>query len=264
MTGISDDYCAMFAEAITGLDEKFQEQSEAQLTQALDITELKRKVSMLNQQDFGTRISKMIDIATKVSMMKLDDKIQEGHEKLQLIHKASQIQMNTTIFRNGKESKDQRDEIKLLVTRLEKRIGELAKDSSRMQKATDSVNQAMKELETLESEIIEMVNSPDPKMDSRIKQLEIISKEPVASLSRIEFFTYLDEFKSNNNEIVEKLIEDGIKESYKKSKWGLGYDDRNNNPTYRNIEVAKRSASIRACSENANARIRAFSQNGRD
>ena len=89
MTGISDDYCAMFAEAITGLDEKFQEQSEAQLTQALDITELKRKVSMLNQQDNGTRISKMIDIATKVSMMKLDDKIQEGHEKLQLIHKAS-------------------------------------------------------------------------------------------------------------------------------------------------------------------------------
>ena len=80
MTGISDDYCAMFAEAITGLDEKFQEQSEAQLAQALDITELKRKVSMLNQQDYGTRISKMIDIATKVSMMKLDDKIQEGHE----------------------------------------------------------------------------------------------------------------------------------------------------------------------------------------
>ena len=64
MTGISDDYCAMFAEAITGLDEKFQEQSEAQLAQALDITELKRKVSILNQQDFGTRIIKMIDFAT--------------------------------------------------------------------------------------------------------------------------------------------------------------------------------------------------------
>ena len=67
--------------------------------------------------------------------------------------------------------------------------------------------------------------------------------------------------KSNNNEIVEKLIEDGIKESYKKSKWGLGYDDRNNNPAYRRLEVAKRTASIRACSENANARIRAFSHN---
>ena len=119
----------------------------------------------------------------------------------------------------------------------------------------------MKELETLESKIIEMVKSPDPTMDSRIKQLEIISKESIESLSRIEFFTYLDEFKSNNNEIVEKLIEDGIKESYKKSKWGLGYDDRNNNPTYRRIEVAKRSASIRACSENANARIRAYSEN---
>ena len=91
MTGISDDYCTMFAEAITCLDAKFKEQSEVQLTQALDITELKRKVSILNQQDFGTRISKMIDVATKVSMMKLDDKIQEGHEKLQLIHKASQI-----------------------------------------------------------------------------------------------------------------------------------------------------------------------------
>ena len=85
MTGISDDYCSMFAEAITCLDAKVKEQSEVQLTQALDIRELKRKVSVLDQQDFGTRISKMIDVATKVSMMKLDDKIQEGHEKLQLI-----------------------------------------------------------------------------------------------------------------------------------------------------------------------------------
>ena len=98
MTGISDDYCSMFAEAITCLDAKVKEQSEVQLTQALDIRELKRKVSILDQQDFGTRISKMIDVATKVSMMKLDDKIQEGHEKLQLIHKSSQIQMNTAIF----------------------------------------------------------------------------------------------------------------------------------------------------------------------
>ena len=120
----------------------------------------------------------------------------------------------------------------------------------------------MKELGTLEAKIIEMVKSPDPTMDSRIKQLEIISKESVASLSRIEFFTYLDEFKSNNNEIVEQIIEEGIKESYKKFKWGLGYDNRNDNPTFRNIEIAKRTASIRACSENANARIRAYSQNG--
>ena len=134
---------------------------------------------MLNQQDHGTRISKMIDIATKVSMMKLDDKIQEGHDKLQLIHKASQIKMNTTISKNGKESKDQREEVKLLVTRLEKRISELVKDSSKIQKATESVNQAMKELETLESKIIEMVKSPDPTMDSRIKQLEVISKESI-------------------------------------------------------------------------------------
>ena len=140
MTGISDDYCSMFAEAITCLDAKVKEQSEVQLTQALDIRELKRKVSVLDQQDFGTRISKMIDVATKVSMMKLDDKIQEGHETLQLIHKSSQIQMNTTIFKNGQTSKDQREEVKLLVTRLEKRIGELAKDSSKMQKATNSVN----------------------------------------------------------------------------------------------------------------------------
>ena len=121
MAGIPEDYCAMFAEAITVLDEKFQKQSEAQLTQALEIAELKRKISTLNQQDHGTRISKMVDIATKVAMMKLDDKIEEGHDKLQLMHKASQIKTNTTIAKNGKESKDQREEVKLLVTRLEKK-----------------------------------------------------------------------------------------------------------------------------------------------
>ena len=261
MARIPDDYCTMFAEAITVLDEKFQNQNEAQSTQALEIAELKRKVSALYQQDHGTRISNMVDIATKVSVMKLDDKIEEGYDKLQLMHKTSQIKMNTTIAKNGKESKDQRDEIKLLASRLEKRINELVKDSNKIQKATESVNQAMKELEALELKIIEMLNGPDSTLEPRIKHLEAISKESVESLSRIEFFTYLDEFKSNNNEIVEKLVEDGIKESYKKLNWGLGYDDRNNNPTYRRIEVAKRSASIRACSENVSARIRTYSEN---
>ena len=194
MAGVTEEYCTIFAEAITVLDGKYKQQSEAQLIQALEITELKRKISTLGQQDYGTRISKMIDIATKVSMMKLDDKIQEGQNKLQLLHDTSQIKMNTTISKNGKESKDQRDEVKLLVTRLEKRISELVKDSSKIQKATESVNQAMKELETLESKIIEIVKSPDQTMDSRIKQLEVISKESIESLSRIEFFTYLDEF----------------------------------------------------------------------
>ena len=140
-------------------------------------------------------------------------------------------------------------------------MNELVKDSNKIQKATDSVTQAMKELETLELKIIEMINGPDSTLELRITNLEAISKESVESLSRIEFFTYLDEFQSNNNEIVEKLIEEGIKESYKKLNWGQGYDDRNNNPTYRRIEVAKRSASIRACSENVTARIRTYSKN---
>ena len=251
----------MLAEAITCLDSKIKEQSEAQQKQVLEIEELKRKVSILEQHDNGKSIRQLIDIATKVSMMKLDDKIHEATEKLQSMHDSSQTQMNNTIFKNGLSSKDQRDEIKLLVARLEKRVGELTKDSSKMQKTTDSVHKAMKELELLESKIIGMVNNPDPITESRIKQLEIISEGSVASLSRIEFFTYLDEFRTRNNEIVEKLIEDGIRESYKKVKWGLGYDGRNDNPTYRSIEIAKRSASIRACSENANARIRAYSQN---
>ena len=119
MAGIPDDYCTMFAEAITVLNEKFQHQNEAQSIQDLEIAELKRKILTLYQQDRGTRISKMVDIATKVAMMKLDDKIQEGDDKLQLMHKASQIKMNTTIAKNGKESKDQREEVKLLVTRFE-------------------------------------------------------------------------------------------------------------------------------------------------
>ena len=136
MARIPDDYCTILAEAITVLDEKFQNQNEAQSTQALEIAELKRKVSALYQQDHGTRISNMVDIAIKVAMMKLDDKIEEGYDKLQLMHKTSQIKMNTTIAKNGKESKDQRDEVKLLATRLEKRINELVKDSNKIQEAT--------------------------------------------------------------------------------------------------------------------------------
>ena len=105
MARIPDDYCTMFAEAITVLEERFQNQNEAQSTQALEIAELKRKVSALYQQDHGTRISKMVDIATKVAMMKLDDKIEEGHDKLQLMHKASQIKTIPQYLKTFKNQK---------------------------------------------------------------------------------------------------------------------------------------------------------------
>ena len=69
-------------------------------------------MSVLYPQEQGTRISNMVDIATKVSIMKMDDKLEEGYEKLQLMHKSSQTKMDITITKNGKESKDQRDETK--------------------------------------------------------------------------------------------------------------------------------------------------------
>ena len=150
MARTPDDYWTVFAEAITVLDDKFNKQNEAQLKQASELEEIKCKLSVLYPQEQGTRISNMVDIATKVSLMKLDDKLEEGYEKLQLMHKSSQAKMDITITKNGKESKDQRDEIKLLASRLEKRINELVKDSNKIQKAADSVTQAMKELETLE------------------------------------------------------------------------------------------------------------------
>ena len=105
MSGISEDYCSMFAEAITGLDSKVKEQSEVQQKQVLEIKELKRKISILEQHDNGKSIRQVIDIATKVSMIKLDDKMQEATKKLQLMHDSSQIQMNNTIFKNGQTSK---------------------------------------------------------------------------------------------------------------------------------------------------------------
>ena len=71
MSGTSEDYCSMFAEAITCLDSKIKEQSEAQQKQVLEIEELKRKVSILEQHDNGKSIRQLIDIATKVSMINL-------------------------------------------------------------------------------------------------------------------------------------------------------------------------------------------------
>ena len=47
----------MFAEAITCLDSKIKEQSEAQQKQVLEIEELKRKVSILEQHDNGKKHS---------------------------------------------------------------------------------------------------------------------------------------------------------------------------------------------------------------
>ena len=124
MARTPDDYWAVFAEAITVLDEKAKKQNEAQLRQATALEEIKRKISVLYPQEHGTRISNMVDMATKVSVMKLNDQLEEGYEKLQLMHKSSQTKMDITIAKNGKESKDQRDEIKLLASRLEKRMNE--------------------------------------------------------------------------------------------------------------------------------------------
>ena len=257
MTDTTED---LFSEAIVVMESKQRDQNDIQQQQSLELENLKARVLILEDNNSVKRIRQMIDVATTVSLMRLEDKIQDGEVRLQELHKASYDHMNSTITKNGKKSREQRDEVKLLVTRLEKRVTELAKDSSKIQKASTAVQTAMDELELLETKIVDMINQPDTGTDSRIKQLEILSEGAESFLPRLEFFTYLDEFRMNRNEVVEKLVQDGIKEANRMAQWDQGYDTRNNNPVYRTLETAKRAARVRASSESADARIRLRSQ----
>ena len=114
----------------------------------------------------------------------------------------------------------------------------------------------MDELELLETKLMIMMNHPDPDTNSRIKQLEVLSENSESFLPRLEFFTYLDEFRMNRDGVVEKLVQDGLKEANRMTQFDRGYDVRNNDPIYRTLATAKRVARVRASSESADARVR--------
>lgn len=238
-----------------------KKQSEVQQKQSDDINVLSLKMVEIEKQSQGKYIKTMIDVATDVSMLRLEDKIKEGKEELHSMHLFPHDKMNGTISRKGLESRKQRDEVKALVASLDKRLFEMTKDSNRIQNTVTSVRIAMEELEILEIKLIDMMDHPDPITDSRIKHLESIIEETELTLSRTEFFMYLEQFRMDRDEVVAKVIEDGIKESQSKGQWAFGLEDiRNRDPTYRRLETAKRNASIRATSETVSARIRAYSE----
>ena len=233
---------------------------------------LETRVIALENNTDGRHIRKLIDVATVVSLMRVEDKIKEGEGRVQLMIKAASEQMNGTIRKNGNELKRKGDEVKVLVTLVEKRVGELSKDSAKIQKAVEAVQTAIDELELLENKLIDMINQPDPDTDSRISKLEVLCEGAESYISRLEFFTYLDELRKDRKEVVEPLVLEGLAEARKAPyiapltcaellsmpPWGRKYerDSRHNDPNFRVVDLAQRAARVRASSESVDARVR--------
>ena len=177
----------LVTEALVLLETRQHEQYEQHQQQVLDFEILKNRVLALGNNTDGMYLRKMIEVATNVSMMRVEDKIKEGEARVKVMTKAASDSMNCTITKNGKESKSQRDDVKLLVASLEKRVNELSKDSAKIQKAADAVQNAMDELDQLENKLIDMINQPDPDTDSRISKLEILYEGSESYLPRLEF-----------------------------------------------------------------------------
>ena len=88
----------LFSEAIVVLEAKQRRQHDSQTQQGSELENIKARLLLLEDNDNIKRIRQVIDVSTNVAMMRLEDKINEGKEKLQELHRASNDQMNTTII----------------------------------------------------------------------------------------------------------------------------------------------------------------------
>ena len=112
---------------------------------------------------------------------------------------------------------------------LEQRVGNVSKDSARIQRNADQVRLAMGEPGRLEHKFIDMVNQPDADTNSRVRGLEVSCNDIDSYAARLEFSTYLDELRKDRKEVVEALVLEGLNEarglrtprtSVERSRWG--------------------------------------------
>ena len=84
--------------------------------------EILARVAAVEQKIGTDHFKKVLDISCNVALQRLEGREEECKCRLQHLVASANRQQNETIRRNGVDSKMQRDEVKALVSKLEKRL----------------------------------------------------------------------------------------------------------------------------------------------
>ena len=131
--------------------------------------EILARVAAVEQKIGTDHFKKVLDISCNVALQRLEGREEECKCRLQHLVASANRQQNETIRRNGVDSKMQRDEVKALVSKLEKRCDKQNKGMANMEAG-------LKQLQLLESRLIELIRQDQQDTITRLEELEKSSK----------------------------------------------------------------------------------------
>ena len=131
--------------------------------------EMLARVAALEEKIATDHFKKVFEISCNVALQRLETCEKEIKWRMERIVNLASRRCNDTIERNGVASKLQRDEVKDLVSKLEKRV-----DSQN--KGVANMEAGLKQLQQLESRLVEIIRQDQTDTIARLEELEKSSK----------------------------------------------------------------------------------------
>ena len=123
------------------------------------------RVASLEKKTHPDYVKKVLEISCNVALQRLDEFVKVSKYTLQCVGNNCSEKCNATIVRNALESKKQRNEVKDLVSKLEKRLETQNEGMANMEAC-------LKQMEELEARLVETIRQDQEDTVARLVELE--------------------------------------------------------------------------------------------